>query len=419
MKTSVKGKSLSCPNCGSSLNVDELLVSQFRDSIKADLQEELEEREAELQNQKEELEELSAMFENEKLEIEKRIQDQVRMHIQTKEKMIKKEIRLQIEEEQSIQVQELEDELIRKSNQLKSMNRTKAELTKLRLDFEEQEAIIVLRKEQELNERLENAKEFIRASVEQENLLKLREKEKLIDDLKGKLNEAKRKIDQGSMQIQGEVQELEIQNVLQQAYPYDEITQNKKGQNGADILQTVKTHKGVEIGSIYYESKRTQAYSERWIPKFKLDNLSTKADILVLVTQVLPKGIEKYGVIDDVWVCDINYVKELSLVLRYGLLKVYSVVQHQHKSKDKSELLYRYITSREFQNIFESIITGFKNIQDSHTAEQLKLKRMWLQREKQLNQILSNLIEHYSSLQDITENSITEIKLLEFMSEAA
>lgn len=414
-KKDLKNRSLSCPQCGTHIDVDALIISQFRDSIRKDLKDEMNEREQELQSKQDEFNEMSKSFEKDKADLDKRVQEQVTEGLSKREAEIKLEIARSVQAETAGQLQELEDQLVAKSKQLKSANKDKAELVRLQRELEEQEARIVLQKEQELTKRLDEAKEFIREQVSQENQLRMKEKEKLISDLKTKLDEAKRKVEQGSMQMQGEIQELEIIDILRNAYPFDEVSQSKKGANGADILQVVSTQLGSKIGQIYYESKRTQTYSDKWIPKLKNDNLSIKADILVLVTETLPKGITKWGIVDDVWVCDMNSVKELSLVLRYGLLKVYSVTQTQHHSKEKSELLYRYITSDEFKNLFENIIHGFKSIQDTHQNEKLKVQRLWVEREKQLHQILSNLIEHYGSLREIGGDAVVEIQIFEFL----
>lgn len=249
-------------------------------------------------------------------------------------------------------------------------------------------------------------------TTDSEAALKLREKDKVIDDLKNLLNEAKQKVEQGSMQLQGVVQEFEIVDLLKDFHIHDDISKSKTGSAGADILHIVK-HNGVECGKIYYESKRTKTWSNSWIPKFKQDNLETKADILVLVTNALPKEIERYGIIDGVWVCKLDDVKELSLVLRYGLLKLQSMTM-VHQGKDsKMESLYKYLTSEEFKNVFESILAGFKNIQDSHQSEKRKMQLLWKEREKVLENVLSNSIEFYSSIKGIAGNAIPPIQMLE------
>lgn len=406
---------MTCTNCGTQLDVDELLVKQFEQSIRKDLHAELAKREAELNEQREEFKQLSIQLKKEKDDVDEIVADRVRKTLRANEDAFKEKIRQEINEEKSKQLQSLEDELIKKSAQLREFNGTKAQLERLRREMEEKEATITLQKEKELTERLEQARLTIKEQVQQETFLKIKEREKVIDDLKEKLEEAKQKAEQGSMQLQGEIQELEIIEILREFHPLDEITQSKKGQNAADILQVVRTQNGSECGKIYYESKRTKTWSNDWISKFKQDNINTKADVLVLVTNALPKDIQRYGIIDGVWVCGFNDVKELSLVLRYGLLKVQSVAIKQHGKENKMELLYNYLTSEEFKNVFESIISGFRAIQESHNSEKLKMQRLWKEREKMLERVLSNSVDFYGSIKGIAGSSVPEIDSLQYL----
>lgn len=408
-KTNVK---MNCPQCGSTINVDELLIAQFEQSIKKDLEAELLKREAEFNKKKNEFKKLSQELEKEKEDVDELVNTRVKLLLQSKEELLKDAIRKEVNEEKVNQLQELESELIKKSTQLRELNGTKAQLERLKREMDESEARIILEKEKELTERLEQARLSIKEQVQQESFLKLREREKVIDDLKNKLDDARRKAEQGSMQLQGEIQELEIIELLTEFHPHDEISQSKKGANAADILQVVRTQNGAECGKIYYESKRTKSWSNEWVKKFKQDNINTKADILVLVTNALPKDIQRYGIIDGVWVCSFTDVKELSLVLRYGLLKLQTVAIAQHGKESKMELLYSYLTSEEFKNIFESILEGFKTIQDSHNSEKLKMQRLWKEREKVLERVLLNSVEFYGSIKGIAGNAIPEIKML-------
>lgn len=411
MKTKIK---MNCPNCGSVINVDELLVSQFEESIKKDLQAELKDKEAELNNEKIELKKLTIQLAKDKEELEISVQEKIKSQLLLKEESLKEAIRKEINDEKSLQLQDLESELIKKSSQLKDLNGTKAQLERLRREMEEAETRIVLEKEKEFSERLEQARSSIKEQTQQESFLKIKEREKVIEDLKNKLDEAKRQAEQGSMQLQGQIQELEIIELLREFHPYDEITQSKTGTNAADVLQVVRTQSGSECGKIYYESKRTKAWSNEWVSKFKQDNITTKADILVLVTNALPKDIQRYGIIDGVWICSFNDVKELSLVLRFGLLKLQQVAITQHGKESKMESLYRYLTSEDFKNVFESILEGFKTLQDSHNSEKLKMQRLWKEREKVLEKILSNSVEFYGSIKGIAGAAIPEFKSLEF-----
>lgn len=412
MKTNVKMK---CPNCGDTINVDELLVSQFEKSIKKDLESELLKRESELNKKKSEINEMSRQLSKDKEKVEELVNSKVRSQLQSSEESIRKEVN----EEKALQLKELEKELMQKSSQLKDLNATKAQVERLKREMGEAETRITLEKEKELTQRLEDARSSIKEQAQQESFLKLREREKVIEDLKNRLDEAKRKAEQGSMQLQGEIQELEIIELLKEFHPHDEITQSKKGANAADILQICRTQNGAEAGKIYYESKRTKSWSNEWVKKFKQDNLNTKADILVLVTNALPKDMQRYGIIDDVWVCSFNDVKELSLVLRYGLFKIQSVAIKQHGKESKMELLYNYLTSEEFKNVFESILEGFKTIQDSHHSEKLKMQRIWKEREKILERVLFNSIEFYGSIRGIAGTAIPEIKMLETLPKAS
>lgn len=416
MKTNVK---MQCPNCGGTINVDEILVSQFKDSIKKDLETELSNREEKFNNQKAAFEVLQQRFDAERKDIDTIVNERVCEQIQKRQEDLRNSIRNEIEAEKQLQLSALEEELMKKSGQLKEFNQTKAKLEVLRREMEEAEARIILQKEQELSARLDQARLSIKAQVQQESFLKLREREKVIEDLKLKLEDAKRRAEQGSMQLQGEIQELAIIDILAEAHPSDDITQSKKGANAADILHTVRTTTGAECGKIYYESKRTKTWSNDWVPKLKEDNLRAKADILILVTNALPKGIERYGIIDGVWICNINDVRELSLVLRYGLLKLKAVSLTQQGKETKMEQLYKYLTSEEFKNVFEAILNGFKTIQEFHQNEKLKMQRMWKEREKVLEQVLANSVDFYGSIKGIAGAEIPEVETLQYLNKAS
>lgn len=263
------------------------------------------------------------------------------------------------------------------------------------------------------NLQIQQFAQSVRMQVENESVLRIKEKEKIIDDLRQKLIDAKRIAEQANVQLTGEVQELAIIEILNDIYPHDEILQSSKGANAADIMQTIRLQDGTMCGKIYYESKRTKNWSNDWIAKFKQDNLAAKADLLVLVTNALPKGIERYGIIDDVWVTNFNDFKELTLVLRHTLIKLHALSITQNNGSTKMEILYKYLTSKEFKGIFESIMEGFKNLQQSHHAEKLKMQSLWKEREKLLEQIFSSSIEFYGNLRGIAGSAMPTIKMLE------
>ena len=412
MKSKMK-KQLNCPNCDSILDVDDLLVSQFEDSIRKDLQSELDRREKELKLRKDEFQKMSEALKQERDDINELVSEKVKAQLQSREKAIKDAIRKEVNDEKVKQLEDLETELSRKSAQLIELNQTKAKLQRLSREFEEREAKIHLDKEKELSERLEKAKITMQEQVQMESFLKIKEKESIIDSLKKKLDDARQKASQGSMQLQGEAQELVIEEMLQELHPGDEIVEIKKGANGADCIQIVKV-KGAVAGKIVYESKNTKSWSNSFVPKLKQDNLKTKADIMVIITKSLPKEMTgKYGLIDNVWVTTLENLRDLSLLLKYGLLKTHAVMLSQSDKKDKMSLLYNYLTSEEFRATFESILDGFKNLQESHNDEQRKMQLLWKRRAKHLEQVLSSTIDFYGSIKGISENSIPTIQMLE------
>ena len=405
---------INCPECKTILDVDELLVSQFEDSIRKDLQSELKRREDELQEQRKEYKEMALELTKEKEDVDELVNKKVKSQLLNREEEIKVSIRKEVNDEKVLQLQELENELKRKSSQLVELNQTKAKLQRLSREYDEKEAKLHLEAEKELFERLDKAKISIKEELQMESFLKIKEKENIIESLTQKLDEARQRATQGSMQRQGEAQELVIEQILTEMYPTDSIDEIKKGAKGADCVQTIKTQSGIEAGKIVYESKNTKSWSNSFIKKLKQDNLVTKADIMVIITKSMPKEVNgKYGIIDGVWITTLENLKDLSLLLRYGLLKTYSVMITQEDKKDKMSLLYNYLTSEEFKSVFESILDGFKSLQDSHHDEQRKLQLLWKRREKHLEQVLGSTIEFYGSIKSISENSIPIIPMLE------
>jgi len=405
---------MNCPNCKTILDVDELLVSQFEQAIRKDLQSELRRREEELQAQKNEYRVMSNELDKKQEDIDELVSQKVNSQLQSREEALKNTIRKEVNDEKVKQLEELEEELMRKSSQLIEMNKTKAKLQRLSREFEEREAKIHLEKENELTKRLASAKVSMKEELQMESFLKIKEKENIIESLTQKLDEAKQRATQGSMQMQGEAQELVLEQFLRELHPMDSIEEIKKGANGADCIQTVRVQSGIEAGKILYESKNTKNWSDSFVKKLKQDNLVSKADIMVIVTKTMPKDVKsKHVLIDGVWITTLQNVRDLSLLLRFGLLKTYAVMITQEDKKDKMSLLYNYLTSQEFKATFTSILDGFKSLQDSHNDEQRKMQLLWKRRAKHLEQVLSSTIDFYGSIKGISENTIPTIPMLE------
>jgi hypothetical protein len=404
---------INCPNCGIEIEVNEILYHQLEEQVKRVYEKKVAEKEKELRIERQKIQEEKEKVEKEKERIKEIIDREVKDKLNSEKTKIAETLRKQIENEFSEHMKELQRELSIKSAQVKDLHKAKAEIERLKREKDELREQITLEKEKEFSDRLKEEKIKIQKQLEEMNILKIKEKEKIIEDLKAQLDEAKRKAEQSSIQLQGEVQELELENLLRALYPGDEIREIKKGQRGADVLQIVKTPQGVECGKIYYESKRTKNFEYDWLQKLRDDNLEVKADILVLVTEKMPDGEDKFFFKDGVWICSFFEIKGLSLVLRHGLLQVYSVIITQQGKETKMEMLYNYLTSQEFRDQFRAIVEGFKSLQDSYQDEKLKMMKIWKEREKQLEKILINAVNFYGAIKGIAGASIPEIKMLE------
>jgi hypothetical protein len=212
------------------------------------------------------------------------------------------------------------------------------------------------------------------------------------------------------MQLQGEVQELVLEEVLQAMFPFDLIEEVAKGIRGADVIQTVRNRLGVDCGKIAYESKRTKAFSQDWITKLKSDAALVKADLLVIVTEAMPEDIDHIGQVNGVWVCSYNDFKRLAIVLRDSLVRVSEAFSSQTNKGEKMQMLYDYLTSNEFKLQVGAIIEGFTSLQVSYHKEKRAMERIWKEREKQLEKVLLNTNHFIGSVKGIAGTSLPDLK---------
>ncbi|MCU7947495.1 MAG: DUF2130 domain-containing protein, partial [Candidatus Thiodiazotropha sp. (ex Cardiolucina cf. quadrata)] len=255
--------------------------------------------------------------------------------------------------------------------------------------------------------------EKIRKEETDRNELKFKELEKQLEDQKILTEEMKRKQQQGSMQTQGEVQELGIEEWLSNKFPLDTIQEIKKGERGADCLQIVHTHTRQNCGTIYYESKRSKAFQPTWIEKFKGDIREKNANIGVLVTEVMPSDMDRLGLKDGIWICSFEEFKGLCTVLRESIIQISSTIITQDNRGDKMGMLYDFLTSNEFKLRIEAIVEGFTQMKSDLESEQRSMRGIWKKREKQIDKVLLNTTDMYGSIKGIAGNAIQSVPLLE------
>lgn len=402
-----------CPNCGTEIDVNEILYHQLEADLKKRFSLELETEKKKFSERYAEIEKEKERLEKEKQSIEKQIQERVQKTLKPERQRLEKELAEKIREEQNEQLKALEKELTEKSTQLKEFNRAKAEIARLQREKDELKEAVEAEAEKKLNDRIREEREKIRKSEEERMGLKISEREHLIEQLKKQLQEAQRKADQGSMQLQGEVQELAIEEWLANSFPLDTIAEIKKGARGGDCLQLVNTRSRKNCGAIYYESKRTKEFQPSWIEKFKEDMRDKGANIGVIVTDAMPRDMERMGLKDGVWICGFEEFKGLCLVLRESIIQISNAVASQENKGDKMAMLYDYLTSNEFKLQIEAIVEGFSQMSMDLESEKRAMTGIWKKREKQIQKVLLNTSFMYNSIKGIAGNAVQSIKMLE------
>ena len=390
MSTTIK-----CPNCQHEFEPN--------DSIREEVQKELRNKMTEWQKQQQQ--KLDEQLISERNKIQKEA-----------ETLLRKSIAAEFENKFNLQDQ------INKENEekLKQARQQQLEFLQKEQQLKNKEAELELELQKKMNAEREKLQVDIKAQQEQkltaiENEYKLREKqwEEKFEAQKKLADEMKRKAEQGSMQMQGEVQEIALEEMLRTAFPFDMVTEVGKGIRGADCILTVRNNFGQECGKIIFESKRTKDFGGDWIEKLKSDLRNVQADAGVIVSQALPKEINGFGEKDGVWICGFNEVRPVVQMLRDGIIKISAALRSQENKGDKMTLLYNYLTSSEFAEQWRAIREGFMSMKISIQKERDAMEKLWKAREKQLEKVLLNATHIRGSIdgisgQDVDLNLLTE-----------
>lgn len=409
---------ITCPNCkhefvaedaiSKSLEKDfeqkynaekQRLTKQFSEQQKT-----LEEQQREFEKKKEKENELFAeRMQKEKLKMESEIQEKLRKSISGDfENQLKLLQQSNIDNEEKLKTaRQKELEFLKKEKDLK----TKSEEMEIELEKKLAAERLLLTEQIRKQEKEKNE------IKDTEHSLRVKELEKQLADQKHLADEMKRKAEQGSMQLQGEVQETALEEILRNSFPFDVISEVGKGVRGADCIQLVRNNFGQECGKIIYESKRTEHFGVDWIEKFKKDMRSTGADIAVLVTKAMPKDLDCFGLKDGIWICTFDEVKPLANVLRDGIIRVFNSTKNQQNKGDKMHLLYDYLTSNEFSEQWKAIREGFISMKMSIIKERDAMEKLWKAREKQLEKVLLNAAHVKGSIEGISGMDAIDLRL--------
>lgn len=404
---------ISCPNCKCEINVNDVLYHQLEDELKSKNLEKQKELEKQYSLANKELEKKEELIKLQKEKYDEELKKATLQLVKIEKEKLQSSIKKELEEEQAESIELLKKELNDKTNKVKELNNSKIEIERLKREKEEIESKVKADAAQELNDQIKSEREKILKDADVQNELKFKQKDEQLNQLKEQMQIMQRKAEQGSMQLQGEVQELAIEEYLTTKFPFDTIEEIKKGARGGDCIQVVNTRENPNCGNIYYESKRTKDFQKTWIEKFKVDMRNKNVDIGVLVTQVMPNELDRMGIIDGVWVCTFDEFKSLSAVLRESIIKINEAKKSQENRSDKMGLLYNFLTSNEFKMQVEGIVEGFTKMQSDLDSEKRSMQRIWKQREKQIEKVIDNTVNMYGSIKGIAGNAIGNVKSLE------
>lgn len=411
---------IKCPNCATEIDVESVLSIEVEQKLKQEYELKQQEVTQQLTAERKRLEEEQKVFEEKKKRENELFAQRVQQEKLKIESELRQEIKKSVSEDYENEMKILKQNMSDNEEKLKQARQKELEFMKKEQELKTKEQELELNLQKRLLEEREVLLQQVKKEEneilklkETEYLLKLQEKDKLIEDQKKLVDEMKRKQEQGSVQLQGEAQELLLEELLRDHFPYDEISEVGKGVEGADCIQTVRSHSGNDCGKIIFESKRTRNFNNAWIEKLKNDMRTTNADVAILVTQAYPKDMNCFGEKEGIWICSFSEVIALTTALRHTIMRVADTKRSEENKGEKMHLLYNYLTGNEFRQHIETIVEGFLSLKHSISKERIQMEKMWKEREKQLEKVLISTAGMYGSVKGIAGSSINNIPLLE------
>jgi len=400
-----------CPKCTFEFEPSEAVSAQLRAELQAQFDAEalvkeqaLSKRDSELKRRELAVEQLRAT-----------VDDEVQVKLGEQREKLIKEAKAKAEEGLTLQFKDIEQQLVETKQKLDESQKAELELRKSRRELEDQKRELEVTVNRRLDEEREKIRETAKKEEADQRQLKEAEKDKLIDDMKRQIDDLKRKSEQGSQQAQGEVLEVEIEDLVRTAFPYDTIEPVPKGVHGGDVLQIVHDGTGVECGRILWESKRTKNWSDGWLPKLRDDQRAAKAQFAVLTSTELPKGCTTFTHVEGIWVTNRACLLGVAMALRAGLIEVSQAKRSVDGRQGKMELIYNYLAGPEFRHRVEGVVEGFVALKTDLEAEKKAMLRIWAKREKQLDRAIASAAGMHGDLSGMIGSSLPTIQSLELL----
>jgi len=405
-----------CPKCKNEIKLTESLAAPLIESTRRDYEKRLTQKDLDIAGREKALQDKEEALSKAKDSLESQVTARVQQE-RTKiaaEEAKKAKLALSTDlEAKAKEVTDLQEILKQKDAKLTEAQKTQADLLKQKRQLDDAKRELDLTVEKRIAEGLTATRQQARKEAEDELKLKVSEKEQTIASMQKQIEELKRKAEQGSQQLQGEVQELELETLLKAKFPHDTIEPVPKGEFGGDALQRVITPLGQTCGTILWESKRTKNWSDGWLAKLRDDQRTAKAEIAIIVSQVLPKSVETFGFIDGIWVAQPQLAIPVAMALRFTLMETATARLASEGQQTKMELVYQYLTGPRFRQRVQAIVEAFSSMKEDLDKEKKAISKQWAKREEQLERVMQSTVGMYGDLQGIAGQTIQEIEGLE------
>lgn len=409
---------IKCPNCSFEFPLDEALSAEQKESFDRERNEMRQKMKEFIANKEEEFKHKELAFQQALSKQQESLRLQIEADFKKQEKEKEENLRKSLHADFENQIRLLQQNAADNEEKLKTAREQELTYLKKEQELKTKEAELEIQLQKQLlserekikNQLLLEEQEKVRLR-DQEYALRHKELEKQLEDQKKLVDEMKRRAEQGSMQLQGEVQELILEDLLRQTFPFDAVQEVGKGVKGADCIQTVRNNLGQEAGRIIYESKRTKDFANDWIEKLKTDMRSLGADAAIIVTQTLPKDMDRFGEKEGVYICSFAEVRSVAVLLRNAILKFAELKKSQENKGDKMVMLYDYLTGNEFKEQWSAIREGFLQMKQSIQKERDAMERLWKAREKQLEKVLLNAAHIRGSIDGISGTDTVNLSL--------
>ena len=411
---------ITCPSCKTEIRLTESLAAPLIAATRQQFELRLSQKDAEIALREQSVRDKEKQVTEAKRAVEQQVADQVaeqlkaeRTRVIAEESKKAKQASAAELENKVRELAELQDVLKARNEKLAEAQKAQAELIKKQRELDDAKRELELTIEKRVQDGLTEVRSQAKREAEEGLKLKVMEKDQTITSMQKTIEELKQKAEQGSQQLQGEVQELELESLLRAKFPFDSIEPVPKGEFGGDALHRVVGQSGQPGGTILWEFKRTKNWSDGWLAKLREDQRTAKADISVLVSQALPKGIETFDVIDGVWVAHPRAALPVATVLRHTLLQVSMARQVSEGQQTKTEMVYQYLTGPRFRHRVEAIVEAFSSMNEDLDRERKAIMKQWAKREQQIERVMEATVGMYGDLQGIAGKSLQEIEGLE------